>query len=95
MVLQRVNGKIYRPVPKEGIGSKDYSKIEEILADNGLMKKLVEEDPTEAIRIFNIREHIGLGEMICEEYQFDLEYRGTVRDIKSRMKDILFDSTSQ
>ena len=98
MTFSKINGEIYKPIPKKDVGSRDYAKIEELLADKGLMEKLVENDPNEAIRLFNIRGDcsvIGLGEMIRDEYEFDPEYEGTVRDIKSRIKNILLDSVSE
>lgn len=70
----------------KNIGNSDHRRIEEILNNSSLMKKLVEEKPDEAIRIFNIIENRKLGEMICECYKGSPGYEGTIRDIRDKIR---------
>jgi len=86
VVLSKINGKVYRPSYKKGVGNPDYLRIEEVLDNEDLMTKLVQKNPEEAIRIFHIRENLRLGEMICECYKHNPDYNATIKDIKEKIK---------
>jgi hypothetical protein len=68
-MLGTINDRVYRPDYRLGIGNSDYLRIEMVLSSKSRMGRLVRKHLDEAVRIFNTREYLPLGELICRTMQ--------------------------